>query len=68
MARSAGVLALVFWVLMLIWFIDLWISGPALRAFIPWLAVLLLGFAALGLPAMATTGGRALDDRDRRVP
>lgn len=64
MARS-GVVALIFWVLMLIWFIDLWIAGPTLRGFVPWLAVLLLGFAALGVPVPSTRGGVVREDRER---
>ncbi len=51
MVRS-GAFMIVFWVLMLVWFIDLWMAGPTLRAFIPWLAVFVLGFAAVGFPAV----------------
>jgi len=56
MVRSSA-LMIVFWVLMVVWFIDLWMAGPTLRGFIPWLAVLVLGFAAVGFPAV-TIGRR----------
>ncbi len=65
MVRS-GALMIVFWVLMLVWFIDLWMAGPTLRAFIPWFAVLVLGFAAVGFPAMTMSGPPRRDDRDLR--
>lgn len=64
MARSGAVMIL-FWVLMLVWFIDLWLAGPTLRAFVPWLAVLVLGIAAVGFPAVTMAGERR-DDRDLR--
>lgn len=64
MARN-GIVALIFWLLMLIWFIDLWIAGPTLRQFVPWLAVLLLGFAALGSPVPTRAGAPIRDDLPR---